>query len=379
MPSSEMAVMGKTIMILRLTGRVLHDAVSFIVFSLLDILDLILCFAFKAVDFIIEAEWKPCYCTSAKEVITSSGKIFVSEQGESKIVCLTSTKLELEEISDTLYTRPSLVSEISRSTVNELKRFKVEDKSSTVTVQSSEKSIKKGTTRSTFTVNSTIVGMLRGKIGGQQLYPIPRWSDCDCKFCTSWTTSSKETLFVRAEGPRDKAKEDVLFVHGFISSSAFWTETLFPNFSNAAKSTYRLFAIDLLGFGRSPKPADSLYTLREHLDMIEQSVLEPYKVKSFHIVAHSLGCILALALAVKHPGSVKTLTLLAPPYYKVPKGVQAAQHVMKQVAPRRVWPLITFGASIACWYEHITRAVCLVLSKNHRLWEFLTKLVTRNR
>jgi hypothetical protein len=110
----------------------------------------------------------------------------------------------------------------------------------------------------------------------------------------------------------DKGKGDVLFIHGFISSSAFWTETLFPNFSHAAKSTYRLFAIDLLGFGRSPKPADSLYTLREHLDMIEQSVLEPYEVKSFHIVAHSLGCILALALAVKHPGSVKSLTLLAP-------------------------------------------------------------------
>ncbi|XP_011022407.1 PREDICTED: uncharacterized protein LOC105124198 isoform X1 [Populus euphratica] len=379
MPSSEMAVMGKAIVILRLTGRVLHDAVSFIVFSFLDILDLILCFTFKAVDFIIEAEWKPCYCTSAKEAITSSGKILVSEQGESKIVCLTSTTLGLEEISDTLYTRPSLVSEISKSTVNELKRFKVEDKSSTVTVQSSEKNIKKGTTRSTFTVNSTIVGMLRGKIGGQQLYPTSRWSDCDCKSCTSWTTSSKETLFVRAEGPKDKAKEDVLFVHGFISSSAFWTETLFPNFSNAAKSTYRLFAIDLLGFGRSPKPADSLYTLREHLEMIEQSVLQPYKVKSFHIVAHSLGCILALALAVKHPGSVKSLTLLAPPYYKVPKGVPAAQHVMKQVAPRRVWPLITFGASVACWYEHITRAACLVICKNHRLWEFLTKLVTRNR
>jgi pimeloyl-ACP methyl ester carboxylesterase len=104
----------------------------------------------------------------------------------------------------------------------------------------------------------------------------------------------------------------VLFIHGFISSSAFWTETLFPNFSSVAKSTYRLFAIDLLGFGRSPKPTDSLYTLREHVDMIERSVLEPNKVKSFHIVAHSLGCILALALAVKHPACVKSLTLLAP-------------------------------------------------------------------
>lgn len=378
MPLGEMAVMGKTMMVLTLTGRVLHDAVSFIVFSFLDILDLVLCFAFKAADFIIEAEWKPCYCASAKEAITSSGKILVSEQGESKIVCLTSTKLRLEEISDTLYTRTSLVSEISKSTVNELKRIKVEGKSSTVTVQTSEK-IKKGTMRSTFTVSSTIVEMLQGKIGGQHLHPISRWSDCDCKFCTSWTSSSKETLFVRAEGPKDKGKGDVLFIHGFISSSAFWTETLFPNFSHAAKSTYRLFAIDLLGFGRSPKPADSLYTLREHLDMIEQSVLEPYEVKSFHIVAHSLGCILALALAVKHPGSVKSLTLLAPPYYKVPKGVLATQHVMRQVAPRRVWPLITFGASIACWYEHISRAICLVICKNHRLWEFLTKLVTRNR
>ena len=110
----------------------------------------------------------------------------------------------------------------------------------------------------------------------------------------------------------DKAQENVLFIHGFLSSSAFWTETLFPNFSRTAKSTYRLLAVDLLGFGRSPKPNDSLYTLREHVDMIEKSVLEAYKVKSFHIVAHSLGCILALAIAVKHPGSVKSLTLLAP-------------------------------------------------------------------
>lgn len=112
-------------------------------------------------------------------------------------------------------------------------------------------------------------------------------------------------------------QEDVLFIHGFISSSAFWTETLYPNFSKSAKSKYRLLAVDLLGFGRSPKPTDSLYTLREHLDMIERSVIEPYNVKSFHIVAHSLGCILALALAVNYPDSVKSLTLLAPVSYQI--------------------------------------------------------------
>ncbi|KAF5457964.1 hypothetical protein F2P56_022033 [Juglans regia] len=368
--------MGKTKSVLVLTGRVTNKAVSFIVFSVLDLVDFLLCFVYKLVDFFIEDEWKPCYCCSGKEAITSSGKmLLVSERDESKIVCLCSSKLQLDEISDTLYTRPSLVSEVSNFTVSELKRFK-EDR--TFNVQSCEK-IKNGTVRSTFKVNSTIAEMLQGKFGRQQLHPIPRWSDCNCKICTSWTSSSKETLFVQAEGPKDKAREDVLFIHGFISTSAFWTETLFPNFSSAAKSTYRLFAIDLLGFGRSPKPTDSLYTLREHLDMIERSVLEPNKVKSLHIVAHSLGCILALALAVKHPGYVKSLTLIAPPYYAVPKGEQSTQYVMRRVAPRCVWPPIAFGASIACWYEHISRTICLLICKNHRLWEFLTKLVTRNR
>ncbi|XP_009360194.1 probable lysophospholipase BODYGUARD 3 [Pyrus x bretschneideri] len=354
-----MVAMRKTKLVLTLVGRVINEAVSFIVFSVLDLVDFILCFVYKVADFIIEAEWKPCYCSSSKEAITGSGKILVSEQGESKIVCLSSTKLQLEEISDTLYTRPSLLSEVSKLSMKE---------------------IKKGTARSTFSVNSTIVEMLQGKIGGQHLHPIPRWSDCDCKFCTSWTSNCKETLFVKTDGPREyKGQEDVLFIHGFISSSAFWTETLFPNFSSAAKSSFRLFAIDLLGFGRSPKPTDSMYTLREHLEIIERSVLEPNKVKSFHIVAHSLGCILALALAVKHPSSIKSLTLLAPPYYPIPKGEQATQYVMRRVAPRRVWPVIAFGASIACWYEHISRTICLLICKNHRFVEFLTKLITRNR
>lgn len=361
-----------------LVGGVLNRAVSFVVFCFLDLLDFILCFVYKVADYCIEAEWKPCYCSSAKEAITGSGNILVSEQGESKIVCLTSSRLQLEDISDTLYSRPSLVTEVSKLTVNELKKLKLDGNNNII--QSCEKMNKAGTVRtSSFSINSTIVEMLQGKMVGQQLHPIPRWSDCDCKFCNSWSSSSKDTLFVKAEGPKGRAREDVLFIHGFISSSAFWSETLFPNFSSTAKSTYRFLAVDLLGFGKSPKPNDSLYTLRDHVDMIEKSVLEAYKVKSFHIVAHSLGCILALAIAVKHPGSVKSLTLLAPPYYPVPKGEPATQYIMRRVAPRRVWPVMAFCSSIACWYEHVSRTVCLVICKNHRVWEFLTKLITRNR
>ncbi|KAE8708212.1 transcription factor MYC2-like [Hibiscus syriacus] len=324
-------------------GGVVIKTLSFVVFSVLDLVDFILCFAYKVADFCIEAEWRPCYRYPTKEAITSSGgnKILVSEQGESKIVSLNSSKLQLQDISDTLYSRPSLVTEVSKLTVDGLKKLKLDG-----TTTKTCKKIKKRSARSTFTVNSIVVETLQGKMVGH----IPTWSDCDCKFCNSWTSSSKDTLFVNAQGPKDnKAREDVIFIHGFISSSAFWTETLFPNFSSTAKSTYRFLAVDLLGFGRSPKPADSLYTLSEHVDMIEKSVLEDYKVKSFHIVAHSLGCILALAIAVKHPGSVKSLTLLTPPYYPVPKGEATTQYVMRKLAPRRVWPVMAFCASLACW------------------------------
>lgn len=143
------------------------------------------------------------------------------------------------------------------------------------------------------------------------------------------------------------AEEDVVFIHGFLSSSAFWTETVFPNVSEAAKSRYRLLAVDLLGFGRSPKPPESLYTLREHVEMIERSVLRRFQVKSFHIVAHSLGSILALALAVKYPGAVKSLTLLAPVIS------DKAQFIMFDIIICFFWG--TYLSSVVCGGSHISR------------------------
>lgn len=334
-------------------GALLNRIVSFLVFILLDVVDFVLCYAYRFADRFMESERRSCYCYCYSP---KGNKIFVSEQ---RVVRLTSScsKLQLDQVSDTLYSRPSVVHEASK--LNS-KRMMIRHRSS---------------------LSYAVVEMLQGiRIRKQPVASVPRWSDCDCNTCTSWTLSCKETLFVKADGATDNVQEDVLFIHGFISSSAFWSETLYPNFSKIAKSKYRLLAVDLLGFGRSPKPADSLYTLREHLDMIEKSVLDAYNVKSFHIVAHSLGCILALALAVKHPGSIKSLTLLAPPYFPIPKGEQQpSQYMMRRIAPRRVWPPIAFGASVACWYEHLSRTACLVVCKNHRLLESIIKLLTRNR
>lgn len=111
---------------------------------------------------------------------------------------------------------------------------------------------------------------------------------------------------------RVKSIENVIFLHGFLSSSSFWTETVFPNLTEPIKRDYKLFAIDLLGFGRSPKPRDCFYTLKDHLEMIEKSVICPFELNSFHLVAHSMGCVIAMALAAKYSNCVKSITLVAP-------------------------------------------------------------------
>lgn len=166
--------------VLTMGGRWLNEVLSFIVFSVLDVVDMVLCYIYKVADFFIEAEWKACYCSSPRETIAGGGKILVSEPGESKIVRLTCAKLHLEEISDTLYTRPSLVSAVSKSTVVRPSR-------------------RRRPARPSFTVSSSVIDMLQGRIGA---FPIPRWSDCNCKTCTSWTSSCRDTLFVKVDGAR---------------------------------------------------------------------------------------------------------------------------------------------------------------------------------
>jgi pimeloyl-ACP methyl ester carboxylesterase len=71
-------------------------------------------------------------------------------------------------------------------------------------------------------------------------------------------------------GDFDRADNNVIFVHGFLSSSSFWADTVLPQLPETIRASYRLFAVDLLGFGKSPKPTNCLYTHADHIDMIRR-------------------------------------------------------------------------------------------------------------
>ncbi|OVA03919.1 hypothetical protein BVC80_1321g67 [Macleaya cordata] len=305
----------------------LISAVSLIVFAFLDLLDIVLCLFYRFIDGIKEENTFPCYCENRG----THGRSANGDEDDGEI-----------ELSETLFQRKNIFRDLG------LLEFTKERE---------------------------------GSLKNDGLMVKNRWSDCNCESCLSWQKLEDRKLHVVIKEPSQanmKPAENVIFLHGFLSSSSLWTETVFPNISETGNQNCRLFAVDLLGFGKSPKPRDCLYTMKDHLEMVEKSLINQFQLESFHLVAHSMGCIIALAIAAKYQKSVKSITLIAPPYFPSSKE-KASLNALNRLAERRLWPPLLFGSSVMSWYEHLGRSICFLICRNHRTWEWLLKLITGKR
>ncbi len=101
----------------------------------------------------------------------------------------------------------------------------------------------------------------------------------------------------------------VLLIHGFGASSDHWRKTL-PVLGQQA----RVYAIDLLGFGGSAKPAPGAnlsYTFETWgslvVDFLQSVVGDPA-----YLIGNSIGCIVALQAAVFAPEQVLGVAMLDP-------------------------------------------------------------------
>ncbi|XWS42738.1 hypothetical protein CRYUN_Cryun16bG0039900 [Craigia yunnanensis] len=99
----------------------------------------------------------------------------------------------------------------------------------------------------------------------------------------------------------------------------------------------------------------------------EKSVISPYQLRSFHLVAHSMGCIIAVALAAKYSKFVKSVTLVAPPYFPSAKDGSSTSMVLKTLAGKTLWPPLAFGESVMSW-ELNFMAVDLTRHTHHSAW-----------
>ncbi len=123
------------------------------------------------------------------------------------------------------------------------------------------------------------------------------------------------TLNVEELRSPKKPRMTVVMLHGIGSSTLMWQKV-----SAELPSDVRVLAIDLLGFGKSPKPTWATYDVATQVkSVVKTMVLNRVPLKSV-LVGHSLGALVATEVADMIPAYVSELLLISPPIYRPSKG-----------------------------------------------------------
>ncbi|MFC0556794.1 alpha/beta fold hydrolase [Planotetraspora thailandica] len=110
------------------------------------------------------------------------------------------------------------------------------------------------------------------------------------------------SIYVRQDGPRDAPA--LVLIHG-LAGSTHWWDSLAPMLTRS----HLVIRIDLLGHGRSAKPAGGGYAIPEQGRRVGEA-LDRFGVKRALVVGHSTGGSVATALAEQRRDLVTALALI---------------------------------------------------------------------
>ena len=102
----------------------------------------------------------------------------------------------------------------------------------------------------------------------------------------------------------------MLLLHGLGGSERYWGAA----YDELAEER-RLVVPDLLGFGNSPRSAAG-YSADDHADAVAACLVEVAGAEAAVVAAHSVGCVVALRLALRHPHLVSSIVAFCPPLYR---------------------------------------------------------------
>ena len=100
--------------------------------------------------------------------------------------------------------------------------------------------------------------------------------------------------------------DPVLFIHGMPTSSRLWSSVV-----DKMLGRFTCLAVDLPGFGRTPKTSRGPEQLGAIANRIEQIRIEN-KIDRWHVVGHDAGSTIAVQYAHMYPERVGCLALLSP-------------------------------------------------------------------
>lgn len=104
-----------------------------------------------------------------------------------------------------------------------------------------------------------------------------------------------------------EGQQTLVFIHGLGSYLKFWRYQL----DEFAARGYRVIALDMLGYGKSDKPATFPYTMEAMADVVHELVGKVGASKPV-LVGHSMGGQTALSYAIRYPEDVGALVLTSP-------------------------------------------------------------------
>jgi pimeloyl-ACP methyl ester carboxylesterase len=126
-----------------------------------------------------------------------------------------------------------------------------------------------------------------------------------------------DSRYVVVDGVRPRyttgggGKEAIVFIHGFSSSLFTWRECLAP-----ISTQYRVFALDLKGFGFSGKP-QSDYSIGEYVDFVIH-FMDAVGLEKATLCGNSMGGNIAWRAALQYPKRVDRLILVDSSGYASP-------------------------------------------------------------
>lgn len=110
----------------------------------------------------------------------------------------------------------------------------------------------------------------------------------------------------------------LLLVHGIAMSGDDWAPLL-----RTLKKTHRVYAIDLLGYGRSDKPLDGDYSITNETNIV-RGFLDVKQLPQTDILGVSMGGWIAAKLAAEHPERVRRLVLVSSAGFNFPTKLHEA-------------------------------------------------------
>lgn len=129
------------------------------------------------------------------------------------------------------------------------------------------------------------------------------------------------------KGPK-RPLQTVVFIHGIANSHAMWKDVI----ATIDTTKTRVIAVDLLGFGESPKPLWQLYRAVVHARSLRMTLLRRKVRGPIILVGHSLGSLVAIQYAARYPRNLESLLLCSPPFYK-PSQLASGARVGKILQP----------------------------------------------